>query len=226
MMLALWDSIVLTLIESMLATSLLDLLSATSLTICRSRGLSRLEAPSAGAAAKISAQHHLGPPGSEEELMLAECFQGRDEVVARILLENIAPGARAQHIVYHLVRFMHGQNQDPNTRVAFQNLAGGLQAVHIGHGDVHHDDVRPETGGGSHGFAARGGFPAHIPVGAGVSYQPGDAPPYPLMIIHQQYSRFLHWSEPRAKLRSTLRRYRSKSVPTGRQAAPRARACL
>src|ERR1035438_697374 len=61
-----------------------------------------------GGAAKISAQHHLRHPGSEEKLMLAKCFQGGDEVVARIPLENIAAGARAEHIVYHLFRFMHG----------------------------------------------------------------------------------------------------------------------
>ena len=43
--------------------------------------------------------------------------------IARIALENVAPGARVEDIVHHLVGFMHGQNQDLDAGAVFQNLA-------------------------------------------------------------------------------------------------------
>ena len=100
-------------------------------------------------------------------------------------LAGMMPRAGGQYVVYNLVRFMHRENQYLSAGGVLQNLAGGLQAVHIGHGDVHDHHVRLQTGGGSHRFAARGCFAAHLPLRPCVLYDSGDAPPYNVMIIHQ-----------------------------------------
>lgn len=52
--------------------------------------------------AEIATQHHFRYPGSEEELLLAERLQRRDQVVARIALESVPPGARAEDLVYEV----------------------------------------------------------------------------------------------------------------------------
>ena len=185
----------------------------------------RFRQRTSGGAAEIPAQHQFGHPGSEEQPVLADCFEGRDQVRAGILLEDVAARAGGQDVVHNLVRFVDGENQDLGAGVVLEDLAGGLEAVHIGHGDVHDHHVGLETGGGSHGFAARGCFAAHLPIGPRVPDDSGDAAPYDQMIIHQQYPRFLHWSKPAAELRSESCRHRWRKDPTGHQAARRAPAC-
>src|SRR4029453_13195440 len=67
---------------------------------------------------------------------------GNGELLGRDVLEHEAAGAGAQCLVDVLVRVEGGQDQHADVPVGLgQDPRGRLEAVHIGHADVHEDHV-------------------------------------------------------------------------------------
>jgi hypothetical protein len=80
-----------------------------------------------GGQQRLAGRHHPYPVG---------------ELTCRGVLEEEAGGARPQRLVHVLVEVERGEHQHLRRAVRGDDLPGRLDAVHLGHADVHQDDVR------------------------------------------------------------------------------------
>ena len=104
------------------------------------------------------------PPGNcrtEKSVAFADLADGFDHFGRRGLLEQITRRARPGQLMHILVVAVGRQHEHFGGGDRFDDLPGGFQAVEQRHGDVHHDDVRPQFVGQLHGLAAGFGFAHH-----------------------------------------------------------------
>lgn len=101
--------------------------------------------------------------GCQQRVAGADHADGGDQVFGRDVLEEEAAGSGGQRRVDEVVEVERGQD-DHARRVggAVQDTAGGLQAVQLGHPDVHQDDVGPGAPDGGDGFGSVGRLGDHI----------------------------------------------------------------
>jgi hypothetical protein len=67
-----------------------------------------------------------------------------DDALGWIGLDHEADGSRLKGVVDVFLDAVRGEHADPGSRSAGDEAAGGLDAVELGHPDVHQHDVRVE----------------------------------------------------------------------------------
>ena len=82
-------------------------------------------------------------PGADDHLPGDDGVEGGEDVVLLGALEQVAAGAGAHRGEHGLVVLEHREHEDGDVRQQRRQPAGGLDAVHRRHLDVHDDDVRP-----------------------------------------------------------------------------------
>lgn len=126
-------STVLTLIPSDVATSLLLFPSARSCTVSRSRGVSPSvwSVPGPVVPTEIACEDHFGNVGGEVMLVLRERFDGRDEVLGDVALENVTARPGVKDCVDELFVFFAGEDQQLGSRRDFPDLPCGVETVQL-----------------------------------------------------------------------------------------------
>ena len=128
------------------AISAFDRPCATSTSTSRSRGVSSASAAAGGRsgsrrAAKSSISRRV-IDGASSASPAAHDADRRDELLGRRVLEQEAARAGSQRGVDVLVEVERGQDQHARSAAGREcSRAGGLDAVHAGHADVHQHDV-------------------------------------------------------------------------------------
>ena len=82
-------------------------------------------------------------------------------------LDDVGGGAGVEHGADELGVGVHGEGDDADFGVGFEDAACGLDAVEVGHVDIHNDDVGAEVPGEFDGVAAGGGFADDFEIGVG-----------------------------------------------------------
>jgi hypothetical protein len=101
------------------------------------------------------------------------------------MLQEVTQGAGLDHALDEAPVGVHGQGNDSDLPVLFENLAGGVDAVEVRHGDVHDHHIGAEFPGQPHCAAAVAGFPDHLK--AAFPLQQGRQPlPHDLVVIGQE----------------------------------------
>ena len=102
--------------------------------------LRRCWAPAAGELGDQAA----GDRRRQQRFAAGHDVHGLDELGGLDVLEDEAAGTGAQTLVDVLVEVEGGQHQHAGRGVGIvaKDCPGGLQAVHLGHANVHEDDVR------------------------------------------------------------------------------------
>jgi hypothetical protein len=67
---------------------------------------------------------------------------GSDQLITAGVLEEETARAGLEGVVDVLVQIEGGQHQDPRAGATLDEPGGCFDAVHLGHADVHQDDVR------------------------------------------------------------------------------------
>jgi hypothetical protein len=81
-----------------------------------------------------------------------DCADRRDQLLRRVVLEHEPARAGPERFVDVLVEAERREDQDPRRLVRRQDAPGCLEAVELGHADVHQDHVRIKTRGLGHGL--------------------------------------------------------------------------
>jgi hypothetical protein len=112
----------------------------------------------------------LGDRRRQQRLAGGHDADARRELLGRHVLEQEAAGAGAQRLVDVLVEVERGEHEDAGRRVPARgdHLARGLDAVELGHADVHEHDVGLEPARGVDRLAAVGRLADDVEVLLGV----------------------------------------------------------
>ena len=89
--------------------------------------------------------HALRDARGEERVAGGDRADRRDELLGRVVLEHEAARAGAQRLVDVLVEVERRQDQDPRRGVGGEDAPRRLEAVELGHADVHQHDGRVEA---------------------------------------------------------------------------------
>ena len=87
---------------------------------------------------------------------------GLDQLVVGAVLEQVAHGPGLEHPGHEALVGVHGQGDDPAAQLLADDMARGVHAVQVVHGDVHDDDVGAQLLGQADGFAAVLGLGDHL----------------------------------------------------------------
>ena len=99
-------------------------------------------------------------------------------------------GARADRLLHEGLLAEGAAHDDPRLRVALEDLADGVDAVHLGHDDVHRHEIRTELHVALDGLRAGVGLAGDLH--AVLDEDLGDHPPHEDRVVHDEYSEF-HW---------------------------------
>jgi hypothetical protein len=112
--------------------------------------------------------------------------RGPLEEVGRVgVLERVADGAGVDGVQHLALVAEGGQDDHPEVGVVGEQAAGGLDAAHAGHGQVHEDHVGVEPGRHLQGLAAVGGRADHPDVLGGVEQRLEPGPDQPVVVGQQ-----------------------------------------
>lgn len=110
----------------------------------------------------------LGRTGSAEhprsDLAAENRVTGRDranrslDLVLLRALEHVAPGSRGERVRDQVLLVEHREHQDADRRVAREDSPRRFYAVHSGHPQIHHDDIRPQQESLAHGVGSCAGL--------------------------------------------------------------------
>jgi hypothetical protein len=89
--------------------------------------------------------HTLRDRRREERVSSGDGADSGEELFGRVVLENETAGAGAECLVDVLIEVERREDQDPGTVVGGEKAPGRLEAVELGHADVHQDDGRVKT---------------------------------------------------------------------------------
>ena len=118
------------------ATSAFDMPSARSCRISRSRCGEDLLAVAAGRERRDEGR-------VDERLAGGDLLDRLEQRLVRRLLEHVALGARLEPALEQRPLAVRGEDEHARVRNPLDDLLGRLDAVHLGHPQVHDDDVRP-----------------------------------------------------------------------------------
>ncbi len=122
------------LMKSFAATSALDIPSARSWRISRSRGVSTSAWPCAG--------DELGHETRvDERLAGGDLLDRAQERLVRSLLEDVALGARLEPALQERALAVGGEDENADLGHELKHLLGRLEAVHVRHAEIHDHDV-------------------------------------------------------------------------------------
>ena len=79
--------------------------------------------------------------GHEIDLAAVDCFDGVDQLGWKSVFANVASRSCLDHLADKFFLLVNGQNQDLGLRADGAQTLGRFQAVHSGHGDIHHHHV-------------------------------------------------------------------------------------
>lgn len=111
-----------------------------------------------GARAGEAFDEAAGGGGRRQRFTAPDRADGGRQVLGRDVLEQKAAGSGGQRRVHVPVEVEGGQHEDARRVGDGEDPAGGLQAVQLGHPDVHQDDVGPGAPYRLHRFVAVGGL--------------------------------------------------------------------
>lgn len=86
-------------------------------------------------------QEHIRGAGGEERAVIAQGFDGSDQIAVGVGLHDVRPDPGLDNVADQLVGEVEGQDDDFRLWQALANAPRGLQAVQFGHADVHNDDI-------------------------------------------------------------------------------------
>jgi hypothetical protein len=89
-------------------------------------------------------KHGLRHPPREIGLVVGEGLDRRDDMASRVGLQEVAAGARFQHVVRQLFPLVHGEDQHFRRGQCVLDAADCLQAVHFGHRQIEDHQLRTE----------------------------------------------------------------------------------
>ena len=121
-------------------------------------------------------QDHIGNLRSEVRLVAPQGIHRGDQVAAGVRFQHIPSGSRVQDLSSQLFGFMHRENQDFHRREFLQDLAGGLEAVQVGHGDIHDDQIRLVAPRPFHRLPSGERLAHNFPIGLSVEDRPQPLP--------------------------------------------------
>jgi hypothetical protein len=112
---------------------------------------------------QIPFENSFSDAGCEEGLALGEGLDGRDQVVTRIGLQQVASRTGAQDSMDHLIGIVNGENQHLCAGCRLEDLACRFQAVEIWHRDVENNDIRLQFTDLLNRFTARNCLATDLP---------------------------------------------------------------
>jgi len=106
--------------------------------------------------------------GAEEIVALRESFDRPDQFKSGIGLEHVAAGSRIADSLDERAGVVHSENQNSGVEILMSNLAGCLDAIHLGHGDIEDRDIGGELFDPLYCLDAVGCFVDHLPFRPGL----------------------------------------------------------
>ena len=108
-------------------------------------------------------EKHVRSARSEEGAMIAQGFNGGDEVAVGVRLHDVSANASFDDVADQLIGEVKGQDDDFGLGLALANAPGSFQAVELRHADVHYNNIRLVLFGKIYRFAASLGLSNYIP---------------------------------------------------------------
>ena len=109
-------------------------------------------------------EQHVCSARGKEGTVIAERFDGRDQVAVRVRFHDVRAHAGLNDVADKLIGKVQRQDHYFCFGKAFADASCGLQAVQLGHADVHYDDIGLELFGHGDSFAAGLGFGHDVPA--------------------------------------------------------------
>jgi len=95
-----------------------------------------------------------GDRGGHLDLAGVDAFDAMDQIFAAGVLQQVAAGAGADPFEDVVVLVVHGEEDDLDLRILLLDLACGDDPAHLGHADIHQDDVGLQLADEAHGLRA------------------------------------------------------------------------
>jgi hypothetical protein len=111
---------------------------------------------------------------------------GAGDLLGAGVLGQIAAGARTQRGEDGLVVAVRGEHDNLHLGQVRADATGGLEAVHIGHAQIHEDDVGTVLGGQCNGFRAVAGGADQLDTGQ-VAQDHGEPVPDDGLVISDEH---------------------------------------
>jgi hypothetical protein len=205
--------------KSWLAISAFDIPLATSRNTSSSRGVSSSMPAGVSVAGAVAANCSIRRrviAGGEQRVSSSDHPHSCGELICWDVFEQESTGARAQGVVYVFVEVERGQYQYSRCPLAVDvdHLPGGLDAIELGHPDVHQDHIGAEFAGHRHRLTPVGRLADDFDVRLGVQDQ-AKAGPDQLLVISDQDTRAHAGTAP-----STPRGSRRRSRPSPASSSP------
>ena len=114
------------------------------------------------------------------------------QLLGRAFLQNIAAGADVDAFGQVVLVVVHGEEHDPGLGTFLANLAGGLEAAHAGHPDIHQNHIGMSVCATGNGIGGVGRFARDLDIGFRRE-QRSDSLPEQGVIVSQEYANFCHF---------------------------------
>src|SRR5713226_2204728 len=116
---------------------------------------------------------------------LCNAFHGFYETFAEIGFQDIPLSPSLQDAPNHLIRLVHGQNQDFDIRKRLSNLAGGLETIQFGHADIEDGDIGSKLLYLLYRLATIRGFSDNLPPTTALKKSPCSMPHQSMVVSDQ-----------------------------------------
>jgi len=144
-------------------------------------------APGHGQTVGVGGQQPAGHARRNHGVAACDGAYARQQVGRRGVLEEEATRPGPQCRIYVLVEVEGGEDDDPRRALGFDDLAGGLHAVHLGHAHVHQHHVRRQPLRGLDRLAAVRSLTDYLDVWLGVHHH-AKRHPHQLLIVGEQHA--------------------------------------
>ncbi len=131
------------------------------------------------------AEQPRGDGRGDDGAALGRGAHGREQLLARRVLEQVPGRARLDRGNRVGVRVVGGEDQHPGARAAAGELGDRVDAVAPRHAQVHQDDVGIEAEHEVRGLGAAGALPEHGEAGSRGEHG-AQSVPYDGMVVHEQ----------------------------------------
>jgi hypothetical protein len=137
--------------------------------------------------AHIVFQQSLRNGRAEEEFLVGDGPDSLEQIGLGAVLEEIALGTGGEGADQKGLVAVHAQHNDADIGIALDDLGRRVDAIELGHSNVHDDHVGRELFGEADGFAAIGGFADDIDSGVGLEQEPKTFANYSVIIGNEYF---------------------------------------
>jgi hypothetical protein len=137
--------------------------------------------------AHVVFQQSLRDGRAEEEFLVGDGPDSLEQIGLGAVLEEIALGAGGEGADEEGLVAVHAQHNDADVGIALDDLRRRVDAVELGHSDIHDNNVGRELFGEADGFAAIGGFADDFDSRVGLEQEPKAFANYSVIVGNEYF---------------------------------------